>query len=421
MEPIGAKDLILLNKAVYIKDGKFNVTGNTKRNFYKLNDQTHMYGNKNQQNRIRIKENITIEKNTGTSILDKQKIEQKINAASDNIPIVMKLMLNMMLEERGHNHKEFRESVLNILQDNRYKVEDILSDSFKFKDWKYYGKCGKIKKLWARYLFDTYTMLCTKIVNNFIRYDKSFPEDESYPDLRSIGKKELGEEEELDYKKPYIKKEAFVDGDKYIVKKGLLIHEEKAHRMHVNKLGAIDVLNDKKKIKNILRDFSQGKEYLATRGNGLLGNSVPLLWTSVPLLWTSVPDKVEYGVLINQLNASIKGFASDLLEWCTNENKKSEYLKTIMEKMDEALLNILNGVDVELEKDKRSSTIRQPWNKACNLKKCVQFLYSKCKFGNNVITGQFFSGKNSRSGKKKYRNILNECIENLGKLKAVMR
>ena len=85
----------------------------------------------------------------------------------------------------------------------------------------------------------------------------------------------------------------------------------------------------------------------------------------------------------------------------------------IMRRMDATLSYILNNVDVNLEKNKCSSTIGQPWNKACNLKKCGQLLYSKCKFGNNVITGQFFSGKNSRSGKKKYRNILNECIANL--------
>ena len=306
-------------------------------------------------------------------------IEQKINAA--DIPKVMKLMLKMMLEERGHNHREFRQAVCTILSNDCCEVEDILDHKNyslekigKMAKW----KDDKLKKLWARYLFDTYTMLCTKIVNNFIRYDMSQP--------------------------------------KYFIK-GALYYKEKANRMHVNKLGAIDVLNDKKKIKNILRDFSSGKEYLASRGNGLLGNSVPLLGTSVPLLWTSVPDKVEYGVLINQLNASIKGFASDLLEWCTNENNKSEYLKTIMEKMDKALSSILNGVDVDAEKDKRSSTIRQPWNKACNLKKCVQLLYSKCKPGNNVITGQFLSGKNSRSGKKKYRDILNNCIGNLTNLK----
>lgn len=382
---------IFNNKKILRTDN--NLMKNTKYNSVKNDTGFKRYTDNQVYNiysKNRIEENITIKKDTYTDSMSEEKrkeverkinnaVERKINEAKD-IPIVMKLMLKMMLEERGHNHREFRKAVCYILRNDCCEVKDILDHKNyssekigKMAKWKE----DKLKKLWARYLFDTYTMLCTKIVNNFIRYDNSFPP--------------LFDDKEVD--------------------------TPKKARMHVNKLGAIDVLNDKKKIKNILRDFSQGKEYLATRGNGLLGNSVPLLGTSVPLLWTSVPDKVEYGVLINQLNASIKGFATDLLEWCTNENKKSEYLKTIMEKMDKALSSILNGVDVELEKDKRSSTIRQPWNKACNLKKCVQFVYSKCKLGNNVITGQFFSGKNSRSGKKKYRNILNDCIVNLKFLK----
>ena len=275
------------------------------------------------------------------------------NIDKASIPNVMKLMLKMMQRENGHNHKKFRWAVYPVLSSlNIDEVGGILSKNF--GGWKE----DKLKKLWARHLFDAYTMLCTKIANNFIRYDESHP---------------LG------------------------------FSKEKV-RMHVNKLGAIDVLNDKRKITNILRDFSMGKKYLEARGNWYLPGA-------------PVPDKVEYGTLINQLNRSINKFAEKLLGWRKDNDKKCEDLKPIMEEMDKELSDILKSVDVNAEKEKRSSTIRQPWNKACNLKKCGQFLYSKFKTGNNILTGQFISGKNSRSGKAKYKGILNDCIGNLMNLK----
>ena len=369
---IGMDNVILPKNAVRMNESKLNLMKNTKRNVADtdLNNFTdkkgYTYsGNKYPQNRR--EENMTkkaIKTNTETDfILDKQEVERKINAASGNIPKVMELMLKMMLEERGHNHKEFRQKVLEALQNDKFNVENILDYDFGGK-W----KGDKLKKLWARYLFDTYTMLCTKIANNFIRYDGS--------------------------------SQNFVFKGKDDVSGSIRGTKGKA-RMHVNKLGAIDVLNDKRRITNILRDFFQGKKYLAERGNWYLPGA-------------PVPDKVEYGTLINWLNLSISYFAGQLLS-CRKYNVRD--IMSIMNNMDTELSGILNEVDPDQEKDKRSSTIRQPWNKACNLKKCVQFLYSKCKFGNNVITGQFFSGKNSRSGKLKYKTILNNCISDLKNLK----